>query len=737
MNMQRKKITAAVALAVASFHAAGALAEQESNSGEEQIQEIIVSAPFQQPEPDTALPVGVLSGAELREKISNSLGETLKNEIGLANASFGTGVGLPVIRGQSGNRVQVLQNSVGTIDVSKMSPDHANPLEPGLAERIEVIRGPATLLYGSGAVGGAVNIIYDRIPETLPEDTGFAIQQSHDTGSSENKTLLQIDGAAGNVAFHLHGFTRSNDNIEINGYAIDEHALEQLEELMHGHHEDEHHDEDVHAEEVENTYGFIGNSNAESDGGNFGFSFIGDDGFIGFSISEFNSDFGLPLGAHTHAHHEEEHEEHEEHEHEDEHGHDDHAAEVEFVRLAVNQTRYDVKGELQLSGNWVQNIRFAVGFSDYAHDEVEFFADGDSHVGTRYQHEGTEARITMTHVPLGNWTGVWGVHLLDTVFSATGEEAFIPESDLNSIGLFGVERYDSEAWTAELGIRFEDNGVDPNGRCRYSGNSVSLSGSVLYDLGSDANLLLGASRSQRAPAVEELFSNIATDTCARHADNEHLFLHVANNLLEIGNPQLSDETSNNIEFGYRKHRGSVTGELSVYYNQIDDFIYLGLTGEEFEEQQIAAYQARDARFSGIEGEVSFSLIEAANASLALGLYGDLVNADFDSGGNVPRIPAARIGADLHYFGSNWSVRLDASRVQEQGDVAEFELPTGAYTLLSLYANYRWSLAQDRGFEVFLRGSNLLDEEIRNHVSFLKNYAPEPGRSLMMGVRFEY
>ncbi len=752
--MQSKKLSTAIGLVVTTLYAGGAMA-QEATHSEDEIVEVVVTAAFQRSEAETAMPVGVLDGEALRERISNSLGETLQNEIGVNNASFGTGVGHPVIRGQTGNRVKVLQNGVGTTDAATLSPDHAEAVNIRLAERLEVIRGPSALLYGSGAVGGVVNVIDNRIPESLPAEPSLVLQQTRDNVSNQDQTLIRINAAAGNVAFHLDAFTSRNDNVEIPGYAIDEEAVEELEELIHEHleegHEDEHdedHDEDHddhdhEEEEVENTFGYIGNSDAESDGGNVGFSFVGDNGFFGFSVSEVSKEYGLPIGVHAHAHHEEEHDDHDEDEdhddHDDDHGdeHDEHEEEVEFVRIAMDKTRYDFKGELQLGDGFIESIRASAGITDYMHDEIEIFEDGEREVGTRYENEGTEGRVTMTHVPVGNWSGVWGLQFTDNVFSATGEEAFIPESDITSVGFFGVERYTNGNFTGEVGLRFEDNSVDPNGRCDYGGNATSLSGSVLYDLGNESNLLFGASRSQRAPTVEELYSNIDAGSCAPEEHHEHLVLHTATNLLEVGNPMLEEETSANLEFGYRKYGGGFTGEFSAYHNQIDNFIFLDLTGEEFEEQPLASYMARDASFTGIEGEVNFNVMESDDSSLEFGVFGDLVNAEFDSGGYVPRIPAAKLGAKLRWFGENWSIHLHATRVEEQEDVAELELPTGGYTLLSLYADYHWTVAGDSSLELFLRGQNLLDEEIRNHASFLKNYGPEPGRGVMVGVRFEY
>ncbi len=703
----------------------GSIEAAEERHTEDQLEEIVVTAPFDESEAETALPIGILSGEALREKVNNTLGDTLKNEIGVNSASFGTAVGQPIIRGQTGNRVNILQNGVGVTDASNVSPDHANGVEAVLAERLEVIRGPSTLLYGSGSIGGVVNVIDNRIPETLVEDTQFFVQQSYNSVSEEHKTLVRLDGSAGDLAFHLDAFTRENDDVEVAGFAIDEFAVEELEELIADHLGEEGHDEEGE-EELENSRGFIANSDAEASGGNLGLSYVGDSGFIGFSISDLSSEYGLPPGAHSHGHEEEEGEEEEEHE-----------EEVEFVRIDMEKTRYDFRGAYEFDTGFVESIRGSLGITDYEHSEIEIFEDGESEVGTLFSNEGLEGRFTLNHRPVANWRGVWGLQTVNTEFSATGEEAFIPESDITSLGLFAVERYTQGDWTAELGLRFEENEVDPNGACSYDGNASSVSGSLLYDVNADSNMLFGLSRSERTPTVEELFSNTSAITCARFADDEQLVLHAATALLEIGNPLLDTETSHNIEFGFRRHSGPFTGEISVYRNNIDDYIFLDLTGEEHEEQSIATYLARDAEFTGLEGEVSFSLYEAGDNALALSLFGDVVNAEFDSGGNVPRIPPAKVGAELRYFGANWSVHLHATRAMDQSDNGDLELETDGYTLLSLYADYHLPVGNESDLKLFLRGDNLLDEEVRNHASFLKNFAPEAGRGITFGLRYEY
>ena len=722
----------ASALVIGSASTLAAAQDDAPLHEDERIDEIIITAPFAESQAETMLPINVISGEELREKVTNTLGDTLKNEIGVNSASFGSGVGQPIIRGQTGNRVSVLQNGIVLTDASNVSPDHGNGVEPLLADRLEIVRGPSTLLYGSGAIGGVVNVIDNRIPETLPGQTDFQLEQNYNSVNDENKTVFRLDSSIGSVGIHLDYFTRENDNVEIDGFAIDEAAVERLEELTAAFIGEEH-DEDHEEEEFENTYGFIGNSNGEAEGGTAGFSFVGDQGFFGFSYNTIENDYGLPPGTHSHAHgHGEEEHDEDEHEEGEEHGEE----EVEFVRLALDQDRYDFKGEYRFQNSWIESIRGTVGISDYEHREIEFFEDGGAEVGTLYSNEGMESRFVLTRTPTGDWSGVYGLQIGDSEFSATGEEAFIAPSDIRNVGLFGVERYSADRFTGELGFRFESADVDPGGRCAYDENVFSVSASGLYDINGNSNLMLSAALSERAPSVEELFSNTSLDTCGRYADDERLVVHAATGLLEIGNPSLDTEKSNNIEFGYRINSGSITGEFSAYYNSINDYIYLDITGEEAEETPIAAYLQQDATFSGFEAELTFTLAQTDSYNSELTLFGDMVSAELDAGGNVPRIPASKFGSEIRYYGDNWSTHLHVTRVNDQEDVGRLELATDGYTLVSVYADYHIAVG-DSEVKLFARGDNLLDEQVRNHASFLKLFSPEFGRGVTVGVRYEY
>lgn len=725
--MKHLSLSQTISIALVGLTSGGVAAQHAGAAHQEdRLEEIVVTTPFGQSESETVLPIGILSGEALREKISNSLGATLKHEIGVNSASFGTGVGQPIIRGQTGNRVSVLQNGVGLTDASNVSPDHANGVEPLLADRLEIIRGPSTLLYGSGAVGGVVNVIDNRIPEILTDQTRFQLEQSYNSVNEENKTVIRLDASLGNFGIHLNAFTRRNENVEIKGFAIDEAAVERLEALtaaVIGAAQEPEHESD----EFENTKGFIGNSDAEAEGSTAGFSYVGDRGFFGFAVNSLDNDYGLPPGTHSHAHDDEDEEAEEE---------------IEFVRLNLDQTRYDFKGMLSFNDSWIKNIRATVGYTNYEHREIEIFDieifdNSESEVGTRFSNEGLESRFTLTRRTTGDWSGVYGLQISDSEFSAVGEEAFIPASDINNIGLFGVERYNRDRFTAELGLRFEAAERDPGGACGYDENIMSLSASGLYDINANSNLLLAATRSERAPSVEELFSNTSLDTCDRFADAAALVLHAATGLLEIGNPDLQKEVSSNIEFGYRLHSGPITGEFSAYYNEIDDFIFLDATGEAVAAQAVARYLQRNATFKGLEAQFTFTLMERSNLNGELTLFGDFVDASFDAGGNVPRIPAAKFGAKLRYFGDNWGAHLHLTRVNSQDKVGRLELKTEGYTLVSIYADYHVSVGQNSKLKLFARADNLLNEEVRNHASFLKHFSPEPGRGVMLGIRYQY
>lgn len=670
------------------------------------IEELIVTVPVNRKMSDTSLPLSVLSGETLRESAGGTLGSTLDILPGVNSASFGPGVGSPVIRGQSGNRVGVLQEGLGTLDASTVSQDHANSIEPLLAERIEVIRGPATLLYGNGAIGGIVNVIDNRIPETIPEKPGAAIELRHNTVSDENAGVFKLDGGDGSFAWHLDGLYREHGNIKIPGHAI-------LEEPG---------EEEAEEEHAGETAGFIENTDAESQAATAGGSFIGERGFIGASISVLENIYGIPPGTH---------------EHREDGGAEEEAHEEAQLGIDMKQTRFNIKGGRELDG-FLEALETHVAFTDYRHDEIES-AGGVEETGTVFNNEGTEARLLLHHRALANLSGVFGVQLGDQEFSALGEESFIPAVDIRSLGLFAVESMDLGNWLYEFGLRTSHQNIAPGGGCDHDETTWSGGASAVRRISEHTNFLISLNRSERSPSVEELFSNVDVPACAEPADPAELVVHAASRRFEIGDPQLKTESSRNLELALRRHLGEIQGELNLFYNRIDDYIFLADTGLEFDETVISRYLQRDATFSGIEAEITFPFEferEGGRSHVDLSLFGDYVKAEIDNGGNLPRIPPRRLGAEIAWLRDLWSLKLRVTGVDDQDRIATNETATAGYTLVDLYFDYHLPAGGGEAV-LFVKGSNLLDEEIRNHASLIKDFAPEPGIGFEAGVRYRF
>ena len=673
------------------------------------LDEIIVSGTLQRNRAETSLPVNVLSGEALREKAASTLGETLKELVGVNSASFGTGVGMPVIRGQSGNRVQVLQGGVSNIDAAAVSPDHANSVEAALAERIEVVRGPATLLYGNGAIGGVVNVIDNRVPTSMPDALNGLLETRHQSASDQQTSVFKLENGAGQLAWHLDGTYRASNDTRISGYAINPDTVDLT-------------DEEAFAELLASK-GFIDNSSTRAQALTGGLSWIFDGGYLGMALNRSETHYGLPTAAHHH------HEPHDEEDHAA--GEPEEEGPEGGIRIAMQQERLDFEGKTPLGG-FFEEANGKLSVVDYQHAEIE----SNGEVGTVYKNEGSEGRFTFTHRPVGNLMGVTGVQYGSKTFSALGDEAYIATTDIDSIALFTLQSIDVGDMMYEFGIRGEHQNLQQVGNCENSDSSLSGSMSGLWRAREDINLLVSVAHSQRTPTVEELYSNIDAMTCRTQDDEHQLIAHAATQRLEIGNPDADKESSTNFEIGLRRHLGQVTGEVNVFYNSISDYLYMRDTGVEVDEIPIAMLTQEDANFRGLE--VEFMLPIAGNdvQRTDLTLFGDYVRARFQGGGNVPQIPAKRIGAEISHAHDHWIYKLRATRVASQSDVALRESETDGYTLLNASVDYHATLFAGEA-TVFGKINNLLDEEIRNHTSLLKDVAPEAGRSVELGLRIEF
>ncbi|EWM46504.1 tonB dependent receptor family protein [Bordetella holmesii 70147] len=646
---------------------------------------IAVSADLLGQDPsNTALPVTVVDGQELAQRRQGTLGDTLNGLPGVHADTFGGGASRPVIRGQTAPRVSVLSDGSQLMDASAISPDHATTIEPLLADRIEVLRGPATLRYGGGAIGGVVNVLDKRIPTEKPE-SGLSAEAElrAATGTKERAGVIGITGGTDAFVVRVEGLKRRSSDYDVPDWPG----------------------------------GKLAGSYSESTQGSVGMSWIGPRGYIGVAFTHIDSKYGLP----GHNHEYESCHPHGDHLHcgghdhdDDDHGHDhDHAAggDIPYVKLRSN--RVDLRAEYLDPLPGFSKLRFRSGLTDYQHDEIEGGA-----VGTRFRNEGIDARLELEHKPWMGLRGVIGVQTAFSDFRADGEEAFLPRSKTRANGIFLLEEYRLADWRFEAGARQDWQSVSPAGhleKSRLSG--TSLSAAAIWDFAPRYSLALSVSRSQRLPSAQELY-----------ADGVHL----ATNTYEIGNARFDRETSRNIDLTLRKHEGDTTLSLSAFHNRVKNYIYAD-TLDRFEDFRLIEYSQQDAEFTGVEGQINHQFSPLFSA----GVFGDYVRGKLTGGqGNLPRIPAARLGARANVKWQQWSAGVEYTYVFRQKDIASYESETPGYSLVNAVVSYRFKAAGAQ-YDVYLRGNNLLDKLAYNHASFLATSAPLPGRSVLLGVRMTY
>jgi iron complex outermembrane receptor protein len=690
MNSRKQNMNSRISPSRRPMAGAIALALAASTAGAQHVmEEIIVTAtPQRQSAGELAQSVTVLAGEELERLRAANLGETLESQLGMSASYFGSGASRPIIRGLAGPRVRTMEDGIDSMDVSTVSVDHAVSIDPLAARQVEIFRGPTTLLYGSGAVGGIINTVTNRIPSAAPA-AGLegAVEIQGNTVANDRVLSLTVDGGADRIAWHLDAMTRESDDYEIPGSA-------------EAHHEEE----EPPLEEHEAHFGSVENSDVEVDSMAGGLSWLGDGATFGIALSSFQSNYGLP-GHHEHA--------------EEEPGPPEEEAH-EAVRVDLAQTRIDLKGGWLGMGGPIETINLRLGINDYEHVELE-----GAEVGTQFDNDAYEGRLELLHAPWGEWSGAFGLQLAEREFSAIGAEAFVPPTDTESHGLFMIEQRETESWQFSLGGRVERQQHRPgNGLPVVEDTASSLSLAAIRELGRGYSLALNLADAERLPGAEELYSNGP---------------HLATGNVEIGDPTLGAERSRHLDIGIRKTQGELTWTITGFVTDYDDYIYLRDTGlvDAAELLPIFAFTHGDAEFVGLEAELFAPLANVGSGEIDIRVFADLVEGELRSGGHLPQMPPRRAGARLQYHNARVMTGIEASRYDDQNRTAEFEEPTAGYTMLN--ADFRWTLGPEAGasYEFFLRGTNLLDEEARRHTSFLKDELPLPGRNYSLGFRARF
>ncbi len=670
--------------------------------------EIVIPAPFVR---DLNILAGTssLSGADLVRDMRPQLGETLTRLPGVSATSFGPGSSRPVLRGFQGDRVRVLVDGIGSIDVSNTSADHAVTIDPITSERIEVLHGPAVLLFGSQAIGGAVNVLDRRIPRRVPDDpVHLDAIAAYATAAEEKSVASGIDVPLGSgwVA-HVDGSYRHSEDLRVGGFVLAPSLrAEQLgiaaEEEAEGHAE-----EAAEARALAGLKGRLPNSATETVTAGVGLAFIGDRGEIGLAFSLYDSRYGVPTrpGAH-HGHHE-----HEGGEDEEAHQHD------APVSIDLRQYRADLRGEVETGGGFLDRIRLRLAAADYSHIEYE----GDAQ-GTVFDTSGMEGRIEAVQADRGGWRGVIGGQFFVRDFSAVGAEAFVPPNLASQLGLFALQEVELGALELEGAVRFEKSHIDVagNGPSR-SFETVSLAAGAGYEIAPRVRIGVNVSRSERAPSAEELFSNGP---------------HIATQAFELGDPDLVKESSLGGEIYARASVSGYRLNFTLFANRFDDYIFQAATGEMEDGLPVFRYFQSDASHWGVELGATVPIGRVGPWRIEGDLVADYVRATIDGGGPVPRIPPLRILAGLEATSADLDGRIEVEKVFDQDRVAAFETPTDGFTLVNASITWRpWGDANPTS--LILSANNLLDVDARRHASFTKDFVPLAGRDFRLSARVSF
>ena len=633
--------------------------------------------------------ISTLDSFELVGNPQPTLGDALEHEPGVAKRSFGPGSSRPVIRGFDGDRVLIMEDGVRTGDLSGQSGDHGVTLDPNGLDRVEIVRGPATLLYGSNAIGGVVNAItpHDSYLNALVEGTRG--QASVDAGSAAGQrgTNGSIRHTTGNMVLWLEGGTRATDDYDT-------------------------------------PVGIVENSSTRLSTGRAGLGYFGRRVFASAGLTAENSLFGVPFAGEFHGDEEED----PAGAPEDHHGAEEFAVELDSRRRVG---RFDL-GLRNLDGPLVDTVRFIVNVVDWEHDEIET-EGSDKLLGTAFDNRTWVVRVEANQRQSGVLTGKFGVWAQTRSYVAIGEEALAPATDQRTFALFAYEELDFGRARAQVGGRLErnaytvapraaadaaDGGLAVPGVRDRSFTGLSLSGGVQLDLTADTALVANITRSYRAPALEELYN---------------FGPHVGNLLFEVGNPNLDREATVGLDMSLRYQTGSTKASVNGYLYEIDDFVFASITDQLAGALRVADFLQADARFVGMDGETGVLVGDRVWVNAGFGFVDARLTATDEA---LPRIPPleGRLSLDIPWRGLTVSPELVVAAAQR--DLFRDETPTNGYAIVNLKAAYVWT-GQHEAHMLTLTGSNLTNELYRNHTSFIKDFAPEIGRGIKVGysVRF--
>lgn len=643
-----------------------------------------------------------------RDGVNGQIGDLLAKLPGVSSTSFAPGSSRPVLRGQQGERVRVLIDGVGTADVSNTSVDHATTIEPITVERIEVLRGPAVLLYGSQAIGGAVNVIDKRIPTRMPdEDFHLDAFVGVDSATNLRTGSASLDvGLTSNLVFHVDGSWRKTGNVDIGGFQLSRELREELLEEAAEKDADGEPDEAKEFREAAAQRGFIPNSDVESWTFNAGLGLILGESTFGAAVGWYDTNYGVIKRPGL------------KHEHGGEDGEEEEEKGEENVRIDLRQFRADFRGDVYLGEGAFERLKLRVGYSDYTHTEFE----GPGEVGTVFEATSIEGRAELVQRADGMLRGSTGIQYLHRDFFAVGEEAYVPPNLTDQVAIFTLQEYGTGPIQIEAAARAEFTNVKAQ-TLGIERDYDTFSGALglVYQGIDGVRIGINGSRAERAPSAEELFSNGP---------------HIATQAFEIGDANLRTERAWGLEAYARGKIGAGTFNLTAYRQWFNNYIYLDETGEEEDDLPVFQYLQQDADFWGFEAELNYPIVDTGSFRLLTDLRASYVEAELGDGNAVPRIPPLSLLGALEAQTDAFDLRGEVQWFDAQDRVTAFETPTDSFTLVNAMAVWR-PFAQNRNVSVLVAADNIFDVNGRRHASFTKDFVPLLGRNFRASVRMSF
>ena len=642
-------------------------------------------------------PTKILQGNELQDKLGTTLGATIGNELGVSQTGYAAGASRPVMRGLEGARVQILQNGLAVGDLSALSPDHATASAIANTRQIEILRGAAALLYGTGSSGGIVNVVNDRILSNLPDKPTGALRTGYESVSNGRAASGVVEASHGSIALHVDTSINNNQHYRFPGNS----ALNGKTDWS------------VAGLSGVNRTGKLRNSFDNSNDLGVGASLVHTSGYTGVSVERLNREYGVPT--------------------------------VEGGKLQLGQSRYDFKHETRDPFSGISKIKLNAAQNQYIHHEFN-----KNYVRTAtFKNNANEVRLELVHQPIMGWKGTFGTQLIAQDTNAkevSGVYAILPQTKTNTNALFLIEENRWGSLQANLGLRYDSAKLNPT-NTTYTTADKNLQGNAAtttlpstsnksfnllsYSAGGLWNFTQGYASGlsytvmQRAPSASELFAYGTHESTATFV---------------IGNSNLNKETSHNLELNLQKTTGLINGKLNVFANRFTNYIYNYYLGSTFTggEDGFATTQSRQASatIKGIEGELTHNW---GNVGSGVRLFADASQGTFDAGGNLPLQPAPRIGLQVAHQKNGWLANASYSYSFQQNRLATWEVgPTPSYNLLNAGLSYTEKINSTR-WTAFAQVKNILNESIRYATTpmAVRLYAPQPGRSLMIGVRANF